>query len=105
MTAQAPTSTRQSPRPAMTPPARQTAEVDSRLRDLDHDAIAMLPAKLQWRLAAYYRATGAFAESGRVLDAAERRSGESMQLLEERARLAFAMGRHDDARRLLEERV
>lgn len=105
MTAQAPISTRRLPKAPTTSPARQTIEVDPRLRDLDDDAFAMLSAKLQWRLAAYYRAAGAFAESARVLDAAERRGGESMQLLEERARLAFAMGRHDDARRLLEERV
>lgn len=86
-------------------PTPTTATPDPRLRDLDDDAFAMLPAKLQWRLAGYYRATGAFDKTADVLDAAERRGGESMQLLEERARLAFAMGRYDEAQRLLEDRV
>jgi ATP-dependent DNA helicase RecQ len=78
---------------------------DQRLLALNDDDVAVLPARLQWRLAAYYRATDAFDLAARVLAAVERRSGESMQLLEERARLAFAMGRRDDACRLLEERV
>jgi ATP-dependent DNA helicase RecQ len=105
MPVQTPTTTRRSPIHAPMRPSHQAAAVDPRLLDLDDDAYTMLPAKLQWRLAAYYRAIGAFAQSAGVLDAAERRGGESMQLLEERARLAFAMGRHDDAGRLLEERV
>ncbi len=105
MPVQSPMLTRQTSTAATTSRVHPAATVDPRLRDLDDDAFAMLPAKLQWRLAAYYRAAGAFAQSASVLDAVEHRSGESMQLLEERARLAFAMGQHDEARRLLEVRA
>src|SRR6266540_4219584 len=73
------------------------SHADERLLGFAGDAFAILPAKLQWRLAAYYRAVGAHDLAADVLDAVERRSGESMQLLEERARLAFAMGRWDEA--------
>lgn len=66
---------------------------------------AFLPAKLQWRVAGYLRAIGAFDQAARLLDAVERRGGETLQLLEERARLAFAAGRLDSARVLLEERA
>lgn len=83
----------------------ESADADARLLALDAAAFAMLPAKLQWRLAAYYRAIESFDLAERVLNAAERRGGESVQLLEERARLAFAMGKRDEARRLLEERI
>ncbi|MEA2530664.1 MAG: ATP-dependent helicase RecQ [Thermomicrobiales bacterium] len=89
----------------LAPAGKPPASVDRRLRDLGDDSLAMLPAKLQWQLAAYYRAVGAFDVAARVLDAAERRGGESIRLLEERARLAFAMGSHGDARHLLEERA
>jgi ATP-dependent DNA helicase RecQ len=78
---------------------------DERLLRLGADAFVNLPAKLQWRLAAYYRTVREFALAARVLDTIARRSGESIPLLEERARLAFALGNWDDARRLLEERV
>ena len=44
-----------------------------RLLALGNDEFAMLPAKLQWRLAAYYRAVRAFDLAALVLDAAERR--------------------------------
>jgi ATP-dependent DNA helicase RecQ len=81
------------------------ATADPRLFALDDDDFALLPAKLQWRLTASFRAAGAFDRAARVLIAAERRGGESMQLLEERARLAFAMGKRNDALRLLQERV
>src|SRR5215216_2739674 len=86
-------------------PSGPPSSADSRLTALDDDALTGLPAKLQWRLVAYFRAAGTFAEAARVLDAAERRGGASLQLLDERARLAFAMGRYDDARRLLEEKI
>lgn len=101
------TPTRQEPPSAVTV-ATQTVvrePEDRRLLDLDDNAFAMLPAKVQWRLAAYYRATDAFDSAARVLGVVERRGGESLQLLEERARLTFAMGNRDEAGRLLEERV
>lgn len=81
------------------------AAADGRLLALHDGAFDGLPPKLQWRLAGYYRAVGAFHHCAKVLDASERRAGESIQLLEERARLAFAEGNLPDARQHLERRI
>src|SRR4051812_41403215 len=81
------------------------ASADERLLALDGDAFDGLPSKLQWRLAGYYRAAGAYDLCAKVLDASERRAGETIQLLEERARLAFAKGSLPEARQFLERRI
>ncbi|MBA3414145.1 MAG: tetratricopeptide repeat protein, partial [Chloroflexia bacterium] len=64
-----------------------------------------MPAKLQWTLAARYRADGEFAAAAVLLDAVEARSGETGTLLDERARLAFAQEDFAAAVACLERRV
>ena len=68
-------------------------------------AAATLPAKLQWSLVGWYRATGAFAEAEALLREIEARGGETGRFLEERARFALAMGQTDEALALFEERA
>ena len=77
-----------------------------------HEALALtradidlLPAKLQWALAAWLRERRDFEAVAIVLDQIELRSGETLRLLEERARLAFATGDLAMATALLSERV
>jgi ATP-dependent DNA helicase RecQ len=79
-----------------------SALVDLKLTDAE---IGALPAKVAHNLASRLRAAGAYTEAARVLDLTEQRRGESTQLLEERARLAFAQGDTNRARELLEKRV
>ena len=66
---------------------------------------ARLPAKLQWSLIGWYRVTGDVESAAALLDEIETRGGETMRLLEERARLAFAAGRIDEATEILTGRV
>jgi tetratricopeptide (TPR) repeat protein len=64
-----------------------------------------LPAKLQWALVRQWRAAGALDRAQTLLDQIARRAGESQTWLEERARLAYAAGNHDDALAYLNRRV
>ena len=66
---------------------------------------AALPASLQWRLVAWLRAAGELECATVALDAIEARLGVTAKVLEERARLAFAAGDRQAARRLIEERA
>ncbi len=83
---------------------RPATPVTSDLKPSVHDA-ACLPAKLQWSLVTWYRSNGDFADAEALLDQIAARGGETGRLLEERARLAAAMGRMDEAAALMEERV
>jgi ATP-dependent DNA helicase RecQ len=89
---------------------RQTAAEDiadptPSLLALDlHDAMG-LPAKMQWALVRHWRAAGALDRAHALLDQIATRSGESQTWLEERARLAYAEGNHDEALALLKRRV
>ena len=65
----------------------------------------LLPAKLQWALVGWYRAGGEFGAAAELLDVIAARGGETARLLEERARLALAMGCPGEAVTLQEERV
>ncbi|MDP9368308.1 MAG: RecQ family ATP-dependent DNA helicase [Chloroflexota bacterium] len=64
-----------------------------------------LPAKLRWAIVAAQRAAGDIEGAEALLDAIEAEGGEGICLLEERARLAFAAGRHETALSLLKERI
>ena len=66
---------------------------------------ATLPAKLQWTLIGWFRASGDLETAAALLDGIEARSGETGQLLEERARLALAAGRGEEAVGLMAQRV
>ena len=79
-----------------------SALLDLKLTDAE---ILALPAKLGWSYVGRLRAAGAHAEAAHALDLTERRNGETLQLFEERARLAFAQGDFERARELLTERV
>ncbi len=71
---------------------------------LTRDAVR-LPARLRWAVVAAHRAVGDIEAAEVLLDAIEAEGGESIRLLEERARLAFAAGQHDAALSLLQERI
>jgi ATP-dependent DNA helicase RecQ len=77
------------------------------LRDLHltEAQVAVLPAKLAWSLVARLRAAEEIDEANRLLDLIEVKSGETLQLLEERARISFFQGNTDRARELLHRRV
>ncbi|CAA9554091.1 MAG: hypothetical protein AVDCRST_MAG49-1979 [uncultured Thermomicrobiales bacterium] len=85
--------------PETTPAARQPAGA------IPVERAVGLPAKLRWSLVGWYRATGALDAAAALLDAVAERDGETIRLIEERARLAVAAGRSDEAVSLLEERA
>ena len=74
----------------------QSSESASALADLQlSDAeIFALPAKVAWSLAGRLRAASAYDDAARVLDLLERKSGETLQLLEERAPPRLCSRRH-----------
>lgn len=65
---------------------------------------AALPTALQWALVGWYRATNRIDRAADLLDAIETTQGDSVRLLEERARLAHARGSLDEAEQLLRQR-
>ena len=67
--------------------------------------VAQLSAKLQWALTAWLRERHEPTAAAAVLDQIEARSGETLGVMEERARLAFAAGESATAIAILTERV
>jgi predicted Zn-dependent protease len=62
------------------------------------DEVSALPAKLQWKLAAWLRVSGRFEETAALLDLIEHEAGETATLLDERAALALAVGNPEAVR-------
>lgn len=81
------------------------AQTDLDLAAISPAQVMAMPARLRWKIVGHLRVTRDYAQAEALLDAIEAQTGESATLLDERARLAFAMDKPDQAVALLERRA
>ncbi|MFL5759207.1 MAG: RecQ family ATP-dependent DNA helicase [Thermomicrobiales bacterium] len=93
------------PNADVVPAARPGPSAELRAFHLTSADLSALPAKLVWAVVGRLRGAGDYQEAARLLELIEATNGESLQVLEERARLAFLQGDSDRARDMLQRRV